>query len=362
MKRIVNDLNEKASNAVHFVVFDACRNELKLTSRGTKSLRQSKGFKPIRENVRGMLIAFATAEGEIASDVGEGIGPYARALTSWITKPGIEAVTMFRKVQLDVYNEIGQEPWYTHGALQSVYLAGKPAAKGGSAAPQNRRLDEAARVWRTVKGTSNEAALRAFAQRYAGTVYADMARAMAEEKRKSKVAALNRRKPQRPAARVQHAAPPQGAACASSSDITFCVSSYLPTAGVNRSNYGPQSILDNNSRTAWVEGRKGRSDKGLGEWIVMSWGGERRLSGIRMRNGYFKTQRIYRINGRVTRLRLTLSNGRQISRAVADTPDWQTILFDRPEAATWVKVELAAAKRGDKYADTAINELRPVFE
>jgi hypothetical protein len=47
-----------------------------------------------------MLIAYATAEGELASDVGTSAGPYARVLAEEIVKPGIEAVTMFRRVQV----------------------------------------------------------------------------------------------------------------------------------------------------------------------------------------------------------------------------------------------------------------------
>ena len=37
-----------------------------------------------------MLIAYATAEGELASDVGAGAGPYAKVLAEEIVKPGIE--------------------------------------------------------------------------------------------------------------------------------------------------------------------------------------------------------------------------------------------------------------------------------
>jgi hypothetical protein len=36
---------------------------------------------------RGMLIAYATAEGDLASDVGDGAGPYAKVLAEEIIKP-----------------------------------------------------------------------------------------------------------------------------------------------------------------------------------------------------------------------------------------------------------------------------------
>ncbi|MEO1609898.1 MAG: caspase family protein, partial [Pseudomonadota bacterium] len=96
LERIIDDLKDKASNAVHFVIFDACRNELKLSQKGSRALVQPKGFTPIRTTLRGMLISYSTAEGKVASDVGERAGPYAEALASAIVTPGVEAVTMFR--------------------------------------------------------------------------------------------------------------------------------------------------------------------------------------------------------------------------------------------------------------------------
>jgi hypothetical protein len=58
---ITSKLRTEANNAAHFVVFDACRNALKLKEPGTRALIQIKGFKPVRGE-SGMLIAFATAE------------------------------------------------------------------------------------------------------------------------------------------------------------------------------------------------------------------------------------------------------------------------------------------------------------
>jgi hypothetical protein len=46
-----------------------------------------------------MLIAYATAEGALASDVGTGAGPYTTVLANEVMKPGVEAVAMFRNVQ-----------------------------------------------------------------------------------------------------------------------------------------------------------------------------------------------------------------------------------------------------------------------
>jgi uncharacterized caspase-like protein len=74
LTEITRKLKAEASNATHFVVFDACRNTLKLTRPGSRAVVQSKGFVPERQE-NGMLIAYATAEGELASDVGVDAGP-----------------------------------------------------------------------------------------------------------------------------------------------------------------------------------------------------------------------------------------------------------------------------------------------
>src|SRR5215475_16054028 len=107
---IIDVLSKQAPNATHYVVFDACRNELNITGPAEKALGKEKGFVPITDTA-GLLIAYATAPRKTASDVGEGGGPYAKTLAEELMKPGIEAVTMFRNVQLKVKQTIGQDPW-----------------------------------------------------------------------------------------------------------------------------------------------------------------------------------------------------------------------------------------------------------
>src|SRR5215467_5907557 len=71
LTEITRKLKAEAGNATHFVVFDACRNTRKLMQPGSRAVVQSKGFVPVAQE-NGMLIAYATAEGELASDVGAG--------------------------------------------------------------------------------------------------------------------------------------------------------------------------------------------------------------------------------------------------------------------------------------------------
>ena len=107
---IVSKLRDQAPEATHYVVFDACRDELRLIRQGKKALGTEKGFTPVN-TVTGVMIAYATAPGQTASDIGERAGPYAVALAEEISKPGVEAITMFRNVQFRVKQAISQDPW-----------------------------------------------------------------------------------------------------------------------------------------------------------------------------------------------------------------------------------------------------------
>jgi uncharacterized caspase-like protein len=70
LNKIVEGLREQAPVATHYVVFDACRNELNLTRKGTKALTD-KGFVPIAYTP-GVMVAYATAPGKTATDTGSG--------------------------------------------------------------------------------------------------------------------------------------------------------------------------------------------------------------------------------------------------------------------------------------------------
>ena len=183
LRSITDTMRDRAPNATHFVVFDACRNSLRLKETGSKALVQSKGFEPLR-TVSGMLVAYATAEGETASDVGSGAGPYSTALAEEIVKPGVEAVTMFRNVQLRVRAAINQEPWLSYGALNEVWFAGreeKTTIPAPPTPPAPARESEAAEAWDRAKDATSAAVLEAFIARYKDTFYAELARARVQD-------------------------------------------------------------------------------------------------------------------------------------------------------------------------------------
>jgi hypothetical protein len=186
LTEITRKLKAEAGNATHFVVFDACRNTLKLTKPGSRALVQSKGFLPVAQE-NGMLIAYATAEGELASDIGTGAGPYAKALAEEIVKPGIEAVVMFRAVQRRVRAAIRQEPYLGFNSLGDVYLAGRSEQPAQQKQPGDYSRLEVAQFCQSVATNPSIAVLQSLLDAYKGTLLAGCVQARLEELRKQQV-------------------------------------------------------------------------------------------------------------------------------------------------------------------------------
>src|SRR5262249_22268079 len=111
-------------------------------------------------------------QGKTASDIGDRGGPYAKALAAEILKPGMEAVTMFRNVQIRVKEDIGQDPWLSFPALPPVYLAGR-TTEPAPAPAQPTGAAEAVRVCREVEAMTSLSMLSVLERHHAGTPAAD---------------------------------------------------------------------------------------------------------------------------------------------------------------------------------------------
>jgi uncharacterized caspase-like protein len=165
-----------ASDAVKFIVFDACRNELQLPTKDT-----TKGLAPIAEQ-QGMFVAYSSAPGKTASDQGEKSGPYAAALAAELVKPGLDHLNLFQNVKEAVLASTGglQQPWESNGLTRRVYFDRSPNIDTVSPV----LLSEPAEAWDRIKDSRDPAALEDFATRYKETFYADLARARIDALRK----------------------------------------------------------------------------------------------------------------------------------------------------------------------------------
>jgi hypothetical protein len=174
-------LLDGARSAAKFIVFDACRNELQLPTKDT-----SKGLVPVAEQ-QGMFIAYASAPGRTASDMGDKSGPYAAALAAELAKPGLDHLNLFQNVKEAVLASTGgaQQPWESNGLGHRVYLTDQ--AKPAETAPV-WRFSEAAEAWDRAKDATSIPLLEMFIARYKDTYYANLARARIEDIKSGKVA------------------------------------------------------------------------------------------------------------------------------------------------------------------------------
>jgi hypothetical protein len=113
-------------------------------------------------------------------------GPYAKTLAEELIKPGIEAVTMFRNVQIRVKEMIGQDPWLSFPSLPAVYFAGtKP--------PEYVETT----FWVSVEDSASPAVLNTYLERYPNGEFAPIARALIEHFDKQMKAELAAREEER---------------------------------------------------------------------------------------------------------------------------------------------------------------------
>ena len=139
LKRLLGAVDR--ARKMRIVILDSCRDNplgdgIALSSNTAanadgEGTRGGGGGMAAADPDRGTLVAFAARDGQVALDGSGDNSPYATALMSKMTEPGLEISLMFRQVRDSVLNQTGnlQEP-HTYGSLTGVpfYLAG--AAEG----------------------------------------------------------------------------------------------------------------------------------------------------------------------------------------------------------------------------------------
>ncbi|MDP2409830.1 MAG: caspase family protein [Pseudolabrys sp.] len=143
-----------------------------------------------------------------------------------------------------------------------------------------------------------------------------------------------------------------GESCARKGAETYCVSSVLKPQFGN--SYGPENLFEGPQSAAWVEGQPGQ---GIGEWIAIEFDGLRTVRSIVVRNGYQKSNDIFRKNNRVRQLRAVFSQGETQTLIVPDRFGPELLTLPKPVRAYWVKFIIDDVWAGNKYPDTAISKL-----
>ena len=136
-------------DGVRIVVLDSCRNNpleqrLKSTLARTRGVELTRGLARI-DRTQGLLVAFATQPGEVASDGDERNSPFTSALLSYIETPGLEVGPLFRRVASEVHERTDRQqlPELSVSLLGEFYF--KPAdaaADASSASPSDQGPDD----------------------------------------------------------------------------------------------------------------------------------------------------------------------------------------------------------------------------
>ncbi|MGE0116925.1 MAG: caspase family protein [Dongiaceae bacterium] len=132
------------------LILDACRdNPLPVgvagATRGLKIAALTSGLARV-EGVSGILIAYATAPGQVAYDGAGANSPFVAALAHYLGEPGLEISVLFRRVRQRVMeNTAGaQIPWVEEALLEPLYM--HPAETQPAPATDVARLNGALEI------------------------------------------------------------------------------------------------------------------------------------------------------------------------------------------------------------------------
>ncbi|WP_306752403.1 caspase family protein [Paracoccus actinidiae] len=173
LERIQTVLSEIAPDAAHIVVFDACRNELRLGPRGNRNFAPV-GLWP------NMLVAFSTGERDIATDGDPSAiaGPYAQALEQELraartTRAPIlfaDVKTTFRERFIEA-----QAPYYIDKLSREVRFDGALRQRREQQMEPRCSEDLAAELWELVERSNSLDLAHSFVRHCDGTAGADRA-------------------------------------------------------------------------------------------------------------------------------------------------------------------------------------------
>lgn len=159
-------------------------------------------------------------------------------------------------------------------------------------------------------------------------------------------------------------------AMSSQLQIPTAKSPYIASSALTQSNsasYGPEKVFDYNDSTAWCENAEG---VGVGEWVAIYLGeGEKigRFNGLDVviYTGYRKDKSIYGKNGKPTKMKIELFNGRNaVASLVSGPSDIYKLLKTSAnyKGGVWIKITILNAISGSKYKDTCISEIKTNFK
>jgi hypothetical protein len=133
-------------------------------------------------------------------------------------------------------------------------------------------------------------------------------------------------------------------------------SSQLPTDGATT--YGPANLVDGKLATAWNEGAP---STGEGQYVSFRYDQKVRVTGLRIANGYQRTDATFAGNVRVRRLRVSFSDDSPpVEIELKDAKGFQDIIFNHPYVLTSLRLTILTTYPTRKWDDAALSEVQLV--
>lgn len=188
---------------VKLVFLDACRDnpfvdQIKRSLKATRSNSITSGLSEMKSG-SGTLIAFSTAPGQVALD-GEGErSPFAEALLTHLSEPGLEVRLAMTKVRAEVEAKTGgrQIPWESTNLTGFYYFRDAPAKPEvqNEDVPAAHSLeitsDAEIEYWRSVKDSNSIAMLEAYMMKFPNGLYSSIAELLIDQLKSKKLTSLS---------------------------------------------------------------------------------------------------------------------------------------------------------------------------
>jgi carboxyl-terminal processing protease len=164
-------LEQLATSALGIVILDACRN-----NPFERRFRGSAGGLAQMDAPKGILIAYATAPGKVASDGDGRNGLYTQEFLSMLDQPGLKVEDVFKRVRRRVADATAdqQVPWESSSLTGDFYFVrSAQAAQGG---PEGRAADAELLFWQSIRESRDAGDFSAYLRKYPGGQFADIAK------------------------------------------------------------------------------------------------------------------------------------------------------------------------------------------
>jgi C-terminal peptidase prc len=160
-------LEQLATSALGIVILDACRN-----NPFERRFRGSTGGLAQMDAPKGILIAYATAPGKVASDGDGRNGLYTQEFLRMLDEPGLKVEDVFKRVRRRVADATAdqQVPWESSSLTGDFYFAGgAPLVEG--AAPDPELL-----FWQSIRESRDAGDFSAYLKKFPDGQFAEIAR------------------------------------------------------------------------------------------------------------------------------------------------------------------------------------------